>query len=331
MMFRQLAAAFLLLFSSIAAFASLPDDMKGTLLVVSKTDNSVSFIDLVSGKTVATLPTGKGPHELVVSDDGLWAVVSDFVGGDSLTIIDVANRRVARTISLKKYPRPHGIQFLADQTKIAATSGATNAIVIADIHTGEVIRGIDTTQSGTHMLAIDREKHLAYSSNMRSNSIAVLDLRGGKFVKAIATAQTPEAIRLNGSGNEIWYGANRRGLIKVVNVEDGKELAEWKGFKFPYRVLFSRDDRIAVVPDFRQDYIRFFDAQNKTELGTLELGKDAGPQGVILHPDDNTLFLSLNRKHKVVAIDIHKRKIIAEFDSGLNPDGIGYSPMQFSL
>ena len=318
-----------LVFSVFVVQAALPDSVRGTLLVVSKADNSVSFVDIASGKIITTLPTGQGPHELVVSEDGNWAVVSDFVGGNSLTVIDVASRKVARTINLKNYPRPHGIQFLKNQNLVAATTGARNMLVVADISTGKVVNSVDTTQRGTHMVTIDQGRNLAYTSNMRSNSISVIDLEAGTFLRTIDTAQTPEAIKLTPSADEIWYGANKRGLVKVVGLESGMELAEFSGFTFPYRVLFSRDQRIAVVPDFRKDYVRFFDAKNKTELGTLPLGKGAGPQGVIFHPDDKILFLSLNRQSKVVAIDVNTRTVLAELESGQNPDGIGYTPLEF--
>lgn len=202
-------------------------------------------------------------------------------------------------------------------------------LVVANIHSGKIVHAIDTTQTGTHMVAIDTTKELAYTTNMRTNSVAVIDLKTNKFVRAIKTAQTPEAIRLNGPGDELWYGANRNGLIKVVDLTNGKELAEFSGFSFPYRVLFSQDQRVAVVPDFKQDYIRFFDPKTKTELGTLELGKLTGPQGVIFHPDDKTLFLSLNSASKIVAIDVDSRSVIAELQSGKHPDGIGYTPLVF--
>lgn len=320
----------LLVCSGLVAHAALPDSVRGTLLVVSKADNLVSFVDIGSGKIKTTLPTGQGPHELIVSEDGLWAVVSDFVGGNSLTIIDVANLSVARTIDLKAFPRPHGIQFLKNQKHVAATTGARNTLIVADIHSGKIINTIDTTQAGTHMVAVDTERSLAYTSNMRSNTLSVLDLSAGSFLRTIATAQTPEAIRLTRSGHQLWYGANRNGQVKVVNSETGTELAEWDGFTFPYRVLFSRDERVAVVPDFRQDNVRFFDPKNMTELGKLPLGNGAGPQGVIFHPNDKTLFLSLNSKSKVVAIDADSRQVIAELDSGKNPDGIGYTALEFN-
>src|SRR5688572_15947671 len=42
----------------------------GTLLVLNKSDNTVSLIDLGNRKVVATIPTGVGPHEVAVSPNG---------------------------------------------------------------------------------------------------------------------------------------------------------------------------------------------------------------------------------------------------------------------
>ena len=38
-----------------------------TLLVANKSDHTVDLIDLETGASQATLPTGRGPHEIAVS------------------------------------------------------------------------------------------------------------------------------------------------------------------------------------------------------------------------------------------------------------------------
>ena len=43
-------------------------------MVLNKSENTATFIDVASGETVATLPTGRGPHELAMTGDGRWAV-----------------------------------------------------------------------------------------------------------------------------------------------------------------------------------------------------------------------------------------------------------------
>ena len=105
-------------------------------------------------------------------------------------------------------------------------------------------------------------------------------------------------------------------------------LAQWSGFDWPYRILLTRDERYAVIPDLGNERLRFFDVQTKTELGAIDL-RGMQPQGVVLYSDDRTIFLSLSGQDKVLAIDIESRTILREYAAGSAPDGIGWSPLYF--
>src|SRR5687768_9192182 len=99
----------------------------GTLIVTNKSPSTATIIDVGSGRTLATLPTGAGPHEVVVSPNGTWAIVTDYAGtpgnpGKSLTVINVPQLRVEKTIDLGTYTRPHGIMFLPGDSLVAVTS-----------------------------------------------------------------------------------------------------------------------------------------------------------------------------------------------------------------
>ena len=77
-----------------------PHGRTGTLVVLNKSVATATFIDVASGESLATLPTGQGPHELAITRDGRWAVSTDYSGGNSLTVFDVQNLSVERTIDL---------------------------------------------------------------------------------------------------------------------------------------------------------------------------------------------------------------------------------------
>jgi DNA-binding beta-propeller fold protein YncE len=314
-----------ILMSQQLAFAAT--DLKGTLAVVNKTDNTISIIDLSSKKIVNTLATGQGPHELVLSGDQKWAVSTDFVGGNSLTVFDMTQvnmgkTSIARTIPLPNLPGPHGIRFFADNERVIFTSGTAQSLGIANVVSGEVLGQVDTKQTTTHMVALNNDETLAFSTNIRSNSISVINLADATKLKDIATEAMPEAINYRRVANELWYGANQDGLLVVIDPVSEALIAKFDGFSFPYRVLFNHDESIALVPDFRNHYLRFFDAQTKKEIATLELEPEAGPQGIVLHPTEDIAFLSLNLKNKVLAIDIATRKVMAEYPTGNNPDGV---------
>ncbi len=309
---------------SVAQTQSYSGALKGRLAVVNKSDNSISLINVENRKIINTLPTGLGPHELVVSQDGKWAVSTNFVGGDSLTVFDLSKQQVARTINLTRYPGPHGIKFLNDQHRVAFTSGKSQHLVFANIHSGEITAAVNTQQHTTHMLAISDNEELAFTSNIRSNSISKIALATMSVLKQLKTEAMPEAINITSDGRHLWYGANKKGLVTVIDVESEMQLAQFDGFGFPYRVLFSHSEKVAIVPDFGRHEVRFFDAKTFTELGTLTLEPGAGPQGITLHPEFDIAFLSLNLKNKIVAIDISTRKIIAQYPTGNNPDGVGF-------
>ena len=294
----------------------------GLLAVVNKSDDSVSIIDVSEKRIIKTLPTGKGPHELVMSDDQKWAVSTDFVGGDSLTVFDLRKLEVARTIPLTSLPGPHGARFLNDNQRIIFTSGKAKHLGIANVVTGKITNKIETAQDTTHMVTLNEDESIAFATNIRSNSISVVNMNNQKLLKNMPTLPMPEAINYRKSAKELWYGANKEGHLVVVDPETEVMLARWTGFSFPYRVLFNHDESVVMVPDFRNHYIRFFDATDKKELGTLALEKEAGPQGITMHPEHDIAFLSLNLKNKVVAIDIRTQQIIAEFPTGNNPDGV---------
>lgn len=309
---------------SYAQDQATPIDLNGMLVVVNKSDNSVSLINTAEQKIINTLPTGKGPHELIVSDDGKWAVSTDFVGGDSLTVFDLLTQKVSRTINLEKYPGPHGIKFLKDQQRVAFTSGKSQNLVIANIYSGDIEAAVNTQQQTTHMVAISSKQDFAFTTNIRSNSISKISLANMSLLKQIGTEAMPEAINITYDGKQIWYGANEKGLITVIDADTEAQLAQFDGFSFPYRVLFSHSENIAMVPDFQLHEVRFFNTKTFEELGKLALEEGAGPQGITLHPTLDIAFLSLNLKNKIVAIDIGSREIIAEYPTGNNPDGIGF-------
>lgn len=308
------------------AAAQPVDGLRGTLVVLNKRGHDASFVDLGSGELVATLPTGRGPHELAMTSDGFWAIGTDYSGGNSLTVFDVANLQVARTIDLSDYPNPHGILLSEDEQQVIVTSETSNTLLVIDFHSGEIDHVITTNQGGSHMVAVSEDSSVAYTSNMRSDSVSVIDLEAARFDRTFAVPARPEAITTNRAGTEVWVGSNDTGLVSLFDVESGERLAQWSGFGWPYRILLTHDERYAIIPDLGNDSLRFFDVNSKSELGRLDL-PGMSPQGVVLHPNDRTLFLSLSGDNRVLVIDVTTREILGDYAAGSAPDGIAYSPL----
>lgn len=300
--------------------------LTGTLIVTNKSPSTATIIDAASGRTLATLPTGQGPHEVVVSSDGRVAVVTDYSGppGKTLTVIDVPGLRVVRTIDLGDYRRPHGIVFLPGDTLVAVTSEASRNVLVVDVHAGVVRRVVPTQMNGSHMVGVAADGSRAFTGNIGSNSVSELNLHTGEFVRSFDVPAQPEAINVTPDGKEVWVGSNATGKVSVIDLATGAVTTAAEGFGWPYRVLFTPDQRMVLLPDLKGEELRFLDRTSHRELVRLSFTGGA-PQGITVTPDGRFAIESLSAQARLAVIDIVKREVVGYIAAGDTPDGVAYT------
>lgn len=302
------------------------DGRTGTLVVVNKEPNTVTFIDLASGEILGTLPTGPTPHELAMSSDGRRAVATNY-GGSTLTVLDVAGMTVVRTVDLGEYRRPHGAFFLPGDSLLAVTSEASRSVLLVDVAAGAVDRVIGTEARGSHMVAVTGDGSTLYTGNISDGTVSRLDVASGALTRTYPVPPAPEAITVSRDGRHVWVGSNDRGVVSILDTATGEVTTPLEGFQWPYRIRLIPERGLAVIPDLRGEALRFVDLESREDLSTLEL-PGAGPQGVAVTEDRGTLFLSLNARGRVAVIDLATRSVVRTLESGPTPDGIGWSPLR---
>ena len=94
---RSVIAFVMLLAASCAPVKAQGPGAAGVLLVGNKAENSLSFIDLESGRELGRAETGAMPHEIAISPDGRQAAVVAY-GGRTIDIFDIASRTRLRSV-----------------------------------------------------------------------------------------------------------------------------------------------------------------------------------------------------------------------------------------
>lgn len=299
----------------------------GTLVITNKSAATATIIDASSGNTLATLPTGESPHEIALTADGRLAVVTDYGTGQAptLTVIDVPGRRVARTIDLGQYRAPHGIAFLPGDSLVAVTSEASQHVVIVHPASGAIRKAIPTRHAGSHMVAFGRSGDRLYTGNIGGNTVSELNPATGEYVRSWDVPRQPEAIGVSPDGTEVWVGSNAEGKVSVVTPATGAVATAAEGFGWPYRIVFTPDGQTVLMPDLRNEELRFVERATRRELGRLPFA-GAAPQGIALTPDGRWAFLSLSGQGQVVLIDIANRTVVRSIQAGPTPDGVVFAP-----
>lgn len=322
------AAVSLAVFLLPSTVAAQAPEVGGTLIIVNKGGASASIVDVATGQTLATLPTGDGPHEVVVSADGGTAVVTDYggrSGGNTLTVIDVPGLAVARTIDLGDHRRPHGIDFMPGDEVVAVTTEQSRHVVLVDVASGETVAELPTEGDVSHMLAMPGSADLIYTSDIRDGTVTEIEVARGAHVRKFQVPVTPEAIGATPDGSEVWVGSNDLGVVSAIDTDSGEITRVLEGFGWPYRVVFSDDGETALLPDLRNEELRVVDVASRKERTRVSF-PGGGPQSVVFSADGRYAFQSLSQENRVAVIELDTGAVVGYLPAGHRPDGIAHTP-----
>ena len=320
----------------------------GLIVVANQDAASATVVDAATMKTLATLSVGIGPHEVAISQDGRWAVVTNYgnkeIIGNTLSVIDLAapTLAVTRTIDLGEYHRPHGAAFIQDGRKIVVTSETSQKLVIVDFQSGTVDTALATNARGSHMVAVRRDGKRGWTTNIADGNITEFDLDARRTVRQLPAAPNDEGIATTPGGILVWVGSNSEKSVTIIDTEKGEKIGTIPGIGTPYRIGISRTGRIAVVNDPGGNSVWVFAIGTNQQLARIELGKEkkivladggppgiagAGPEGVTFDPIADIAYVTLHETNQVAAISLVTFTVVDVGPVGKGPDGIAFSPL----
>lgn len=305
--------------------------MPATLLVANKAESTLSVLELPSGRELARVATGNGPHEVAVSPDGKRAVVTNYGGqaelGRSLTVVELTGFTVEKTVDLGEFRRPHGIAFL-DDVRVIVTAEVNAAVVIVDIAKGSVESSISTSQEGSHMVALTPDKQTAYVANIGSGSITPIDLvakSAGASMPAIATS---EAIAVTPDGAQVWTASLKENTILAFDNKLAR-LGDLPGAGTPIRVYAVPDGKSMLVTNVNGSKLQIVDVATRTAR-VVEFpptnGETAAPLGATISSDSKTAYVALIAENRVAVVDLASGTVTGHVAVGEGPDGIMFVP-----
>ena len=319
----------------------------GILLVANKTDNTVNLVDPATGESRATLPTGHRPHEAAASPDGKIAVISNYGdrgnAGSSLTVIDLVEAKVLRTVDLGQHTRPHGLAWLPGGRVAVTTEGSAHLLVV-DPYQGKVLQAVGTGQQVSHMVVATRDGKRAFVANIGSGTVTVIDLEKGAKIKDVETGAGAEGIALTPDGKQVWVSNRAADTLTVIGAATLDKLADLPCAGFPIRVAITPDGKRALVSCARSGEVAVFDTatrrevlRRKLDLSAVEdaatrlfgdtFGESPVPVGLVIAPDGARAWVACTQADAVVAVRPATLEVVGLVRAGKEPDGMAFAAM----
>jgi YVTN family beta-propeller protein len=321
----------------LAGCAFAPPAWADTLAVVCKSDFNLTLVDPATQKVLAKLSTDRGPHEVAVSPDGRTAYVSNFgrysvypandtlhdKAGNSITVIDLVDRKVKATFDLDTHTGPHGMIVSHDGKLLWATSETPQAILEMDTATGKILHVWNTNQVRSHMIVTTPNESKFYVTNTVSGSVSVVERSTGE-VKILATGPGTEGIAISPDGKEVWAASRTDAKISVISTATDSIVASFPtGGKSPKRLAFTPDGSQLWVTNSGGSLVTVFDARSRELLSSVTTDKD--PSGVSISSDGRRAYVTNSAANVLTVIDAQARKVLSATPIGTDPDGVIWS------
>jgi YVTN family beta-propeller protein len=327
-------------------FAGSSRDL-GVIIVANKGSNDLYFIDRLDGKVLKILPTGLGPHEVEVSDDGRIAVVCNYGNsenpGNTLSVYDVEFGELVRTIDLGIHTRPHGMFWMPGSGNMLVTTEGSRHLLKVDIETGDLLQEMYTGQDISHMVAATPDLRRAFVTSIASGNVSVFDLESFELIKHIHSGEGAEGIDISPDGREVWVTNRGENTISVIDAVSLELLDKIECGDFPIRAKFSPDGRYFLVSNARSGDIAVINVHNRELIKNIKLimpdppansdrryfpdfQASSVPIGLVI-PDDSTAYVANTRSDIVTVISLRNLIITGFFKAGNEPDGINFSPL----
>lgn len=302
------------------------------LLVVNKNDRNLGIIDPKAGEQVATVALNENTgHEVAASPDGKLAFVPIFgsggVGspgtdGRLIRVIDIARRETIHTIDLGKGVRPHEALIGPKDRLLYVTTELSSNVTVIDPKTFQVLHHVPTGKDESHMVALSSDGKRAYSSNVGSGTVSVMDLEKKEVVRVIPVAEKAQRISLSVDDKRLFTADQRKPRLAVIDVST--DAIQWVPLPgVAYGTAPTPDGRhlVMALPGVRKVAI--------LDLKTLEVGPvmdvPRAPQEVLVRPDGKAAYVSCDASAQVAEIDADGWKVARLIKAGAGADGLAWA------
>jgi len=190
------------------------DDAAQLLYVVTKEDNSLYIIDLVTKSIVQQLPLGHEAYACKLSPSKKELYISLW-GGDQVVVFDTRDR--ATTGSIPVGDNPNELLLNAAGTYLYVANANDNSVSVIDLAKRKVVEKLNTALypdapagSTSNGLALSSDEKTLYVANADNNCLAVFDV------------SLPGKSRSKGFIPVGWYPTNIKIIGKKIFVSNGK-------------------------------------------------------------------------------------------------------------
>ncbi len=305
--------------------------MPPTLFVAAKRGNTLSKVDLATGRELLRLPSCTNPHELATSPDGRHVALACY-GGTSVDIFRTDNLERVASIELGTNARPHGIVWHPAGDLFVTAEGRQSIFrITAPLTETRALFEYGTGKLGSHMLAISPDARTAWTTDLGSRSVTRIDLVTRRAPLSVTVGEEPEGIALAPDGETLWVSARGSDQVFALDPQTMQVRKTVATGAFPLRIAIRPQGDVAVTSDLAVGGLSVIDTGTAKVIRTIAVSSpqeaEARQQVTILwSADGKRIYVAETGTDTVAEVDFASGTVLRRLTVGEGGDGLAILP-----
>jgi PQQ-dependent catabolism-associated beta-propeller protein len=246
----------------------------------------------------------------------------------SVQLIDTATDKVVTTARIGN--RPRGMALSGNRLYVATSwwrdgkrpRTGREAIVALDAGTLKVLRQYTAGGTDPECVAVSPNGQRLYLSNEDAGTASIVDTATGAQRATLVVGTEPEGVTASLDGKWVYVTAETSNVLTVIDAKQERTVANILVDPRPRAVIFTRDAKHAWATAEIGGTVMLIDAQRHRVLKRIKLGATDKPVGLVLSPDEKTLYVATGRGNSVAVIDVASAKVVTHVPTGQRVWGI---------
>lgn len=223
---------------------------KTQILYTSNTrTNSVSAVDLKSGKIVAVIKNGQEKshtREVVVDEARNRVYVSDVGEGSSIWVIDGGTNTYLYSIE-NTGKTTTGLALDTEKQLLYVTNMGTNEIGVVDLEAKKLIRSYSAHGERPVNLVLDKPTGRLFVVDQGTNEVNVIKAESGELIKKIPAGKGALGIKMDPVRKRVYTANRQDGTVTVIDSDSYNVLATLEAGSAPNTVVVNTKTGAAFV------------------------------------------------------------------------------------
>jgi PQQ-dependent catabolism-associated beta-propeller protein len=251
----------------------------------------------------------------------------------TVQVIDTATDRVVGSSRIGD--RPRGMAIAPDGKRLYVAVSwwrdgkrprtSKERIAALDARTLKTLRDYE---AGTdpECVAVSIDGQRLYLSNEDAGTASIVDTVSGKNRETLVVGTEPEGVTASPDGKWVYVTAETSNVVTVIDAKKEQVAANILVDARPRVTIFTRDGTRAWASAELGGSVSLIDTRRHRILKRVRLGPADKPVGMVLSPDEKTLYVATGRGNGVAIVNTVAMKMIAQIPTGERVWGIALTP-----